>query len=371
MTSRLSHADVARLMQDPTPEARVETAAKVAAEFGERRLNAAERNLAEEIFRVMVKDVEVRVREALSEHLKHCVDIPHDLALKLAEDVDSVALPMLRFSEALTDNDLIAIIQYHGAAKQIAVAQRASVSSKVAGALVGSKNEQAVETLVANDGARFEDALFERILVEYKGCDGVEDVLTRRADLPARIAEQMVSAVTRQLAEHFGERLDLSDASLSGVLVHARERATVGLISEGISDDELDLLAAQLHDSGRLTPSIVLRGLCMGDMRFFETAMARLAAIPVHNARVLLREKGTLGLESIYLRTGLPEQLFDPIRIGVELSNEMKYDGAFAEREQYTQRVLGQILRELNAAGGEVGRKDIEYLMSKLQQLAA
>ena len=53
---KLSQSDVARLLSDPTPVNRAETAAKVAGAFNPRRLTDSERALAEEIFRLMVKD---------------------------------------------------------------------------------------------------------------------------------------------------------------------------------------------------------------------------------------------------------------------------------------------------------------------------
>ena len=58
----------------------------------------------------MIKDAEVRVREALAQNLKENPDLPHDVALSLAQDVDQVALPILQFSDVLTDDDLIEII---------------------------------------------------------------------------------------------------------------------------------------------------------------------------------------------------------------------------------------------------------------------
>ncbi len=54
--------------------------------------------MAEQIFRIMVKDAEVRVREALAINLKENPNVPHDVAVTLAKDVDQVALPVLRFS---------------------------------------------------------------------------------------------------------------------------------------------------------------------------------------------------------------------------------------------------------------------------------
>ena len=87
-------------MADPSPSARAETTSKIAAQYDRKhpRMSAAERKLAEDIFRRLAADAEILVREALAANLKSTPDLPHDLAVALAKDVDSVSLPVLKFS---------------------------------------------------------------------------------------------------------------------------------------------------------------------------------------------------------------------------------------------------------------------------------
>ena len=196
MASKLSKADVARLMSDASPEARAETVSKIADEFEDRSLSDSERRIAEEIFRAVLQDVELRVREALSAHLKSTPDLPHDIAVSLASDVESVALPVLKFSEVLTDEDLIAIVQGESSAKQVAIAQRRVVSSTVADALIDTGNEVAVARLVSNEGADLDEDALGRVMENYKQCEGVSESLSRRPNLPPALSEQMVNALT-------------------------------------------------------------------------------------------------------------------------------------------------------------------------------
>jgi len=67
-------------MTDPSGENRAETAGKIAQGVETGVLSPKERQIAEEIFRVMVRDVEVRVREALAESLKGVPDLSGDIA---------------------------------------------------------------------------------------------------------------------------------------------------------------------------------------------------------------------------------------------------------------------------------------------------
>ena len=72
--------DVNRLAQDPSASARVGTATKLAQQFNAEGFGPAEIKLAREIFRVMARDAEVRVREALAINLNSNPQIPRDVA---------------------------------------------------------------------------------------------------------------------------------------------------------------------------------------------------------------------------------------------------------------------------------------------------
>ena len=65
---------------------------------------------AEDAFRVLRFDGEPLVRRVLSDCLKRAAGLPRDIALALAYDKIEVAEPMLEHSPALTDDDLIRII---------------------------------------------------------------------------------------------------------------------------------------------------------------------------------------------------------------------------------------------------------------------
>ena len=117
MTNRLSKTDVERLLADPSVESRRETAVKIAAQYATAALSPEERRLAEDILGLMARDVEVKVRTALADNLKDYPGLARDIAVTLAKDVEAVSLPMIRYSAALSDDDLIEIVRTQGTAK--------------------------------------------------------------------------------------------------------------------------------------------------------------------------------------------------------------------------------------------------------------
>ncbi|MCH8996969.1 MAG: DUF2336 domain-containing protein [Proteobacteria bacterium] len=371
VSMQLTQDDVAKLMADPSPEVRAETTAKIASQFTMEALSPAERQIAEDIFRKLVKDVELRVREALAAHLKNSPELPHDVAMALAKDVDSVSLPMIKFSEVLTDEDLIEIVRDQGASKQVAVAQRPSVSSRVADALVDTGNEKVVARLVANDGAKLTEKLLGRVMDEFEASDSVSDSLARRPNMPAAVSAQLVEKLTERLQEFLLSKDDVSPDVASNLILQAREHATMSLVEYGSTDVELDNLIEQLTRKDRLTPSLLLRSICMGDINFFERAIARLADLPLQNTRILIHDQGMLGLESIYMKADLPKRLFPAFRAGIELVSETDYDGGPNDRSRFIERMLERILTQFEDPQSRMTQEDIDYLMGKLEQVAA
>ena len=366
----LSKADVAKLLADPSVKTRADTGAKIAQQYDQDGLSAAERRLAEDIFRALVKDAEVRVRAALSSQLRAAAELPHDVALSLARDVESVALPMLKYSEVLTDRDLIEIVRQNNPAKQVAIAERRTVSGVVADALIDTGNETAVARLVANEGAELSEDALSKVLERYGEVEMVSDSLARRPSLPTAISEQLVSALTEQLQEVLVTKHDQSSHKVANIVMQARERATVGLLREGSSDEELEVMVEQMHVNGRLTPSLLLRALCMGDMKFFEYAMARLAGVRLANAQLLIHDDGPLGLQSICLKADMPQQLLPAFRAGVDVAHETEFDGGVNDRDRFLRRTLQRVLTYYEDYH-MMAEDDLEYLMNKLQHLAA
>ncbi len=307
-TLELTLEDVDRLKADPSVEVRADMAAKVAAQFDRPRLDDRVRRIAEDILRAMVLDAEVRVRENLARHLKSSPNIPHDVALALAKDFETVALPILKYSEVLSDEDLIEIVRAGNAAKQVAIAQRPKVSTRVAGVLIDTGNERAVARLVANEGADLDDRLLGRVMKEYRGSAEVCGYLVRRPKLPATIARKLMPLMTEHVKSHLAEQHGMPIETLRSMFRRAQERATVSLLSEDCSSDaEFEALMERLHAKGELNTSLAMRALSMGDLRFFEAAMARLAGIRLENARTLINDKGQMGLDAI-LETALKAQ---------------------------------------------------------------
>lgn len=366
----LSKEDVIKLLDDPSGDRRAETAAKIASSFDHGDLSDDEMALAEDIFRIMVKDAEILVRQALAQNLKESPNIPHEVAVTLASDVEQVALPILQFSEILTDEDLTDIITSDSADKLMAIASRSTVSEVVSDALVDSHNESVVTRLVENEGAEISEKSLQTVVDNHGGSESVQGAMINRSVLPVTVTERLVTLVSDNMREQLLSRKDLAAEVTEDLFLQSRERAIIGLSSDS-SDSDVASLVQQLKDNGRLTPSIILRAACMGNMRFFEASMASLIGISANNTRKLIYDSGDLGLKGLFERAALPKNYFLAIRAAIDVEKETEYDGGENDKERFARRMIERILTQFGDLGVEMESDDLEYLLAKMNELPA
>lgn len=366
MTGFLSEKDVALLLSDPSSQRRVETAEKISRQFASSRLSPGERKIAEDIFRVLVRDVELRVRETLSQQLKENSLLPRDIALALAYDVDSVALPMIQYSAVLTDSDLLEIVAGGTSQRQVAVARRDTLTEAVSEALAATGNEVAAGTLAANPGAQIAEDTYLRMLDEYAGNAGIETALVRRANLPMTVIERLVTVVSDALRDQLLGRADLTPEAVADIVLQTREKVTLGMLPAGSPSEDVAALVRQLRTNGRLTPSIMLHALFLGDLAFFEAALAAIVGLPVISARQLIYDRGPLGLRAIFDRAKMPENLFPMVRTAMDVVLETDYDGGPDDRIRYRKRLIERMLTQFES----LDAANFDYLIKRLNQVS-
>lgn len=342
----LSIQDVERLLADPSPVARADTAAKVASAYSRRALNATERELAQAIIAALARDAEASVRQALAEHLRQSGDLPRSLALRMARDIAEVATPLLQHSPVFTDADLIDLLQAVSPQHQSAIAGRAAVSSELADALIAHAAEPAVVVLIGNRGARLGPSQMGSALDRFPDSRGVGDALARHPDLPPKFAARLIAQVSDALREALIARYHIPPAMAADTMMQLRERTLLGLLGDGAEPPALADLVADLQKRGQLGSTLVLRALSGGDLVFFEQALAQLAGISLANARLLIHDPGRRGLAAIYQRCRLPQDYFKMTEAVIELARGFDFVRGAVERAEFAEMVIAMMLAD-------------------------
>jgi len=293
---------------------------------------------------IMANDATEQVRRALAVTLQNSPHLPPDVARKLAEDVESIAIPVLTSSPVLTDDDLIDVVRSGVAIRQMAIAGRKQVSTSVVHVIAEEAREPAVAVLSANDGASFDDQSFDAAIQRFGENSKVTDALISRAILPIHVAEKLVALVSDEALNRLAKRHELPPQLAVELAEGARERATIDLVDQAGRAADMQRFVQQLHLNARLTPSIIVRGLCMGHIRFVEWSLAELAGVPHTRAWLMVHDAGLLGLRAIFERAGLPQRLYPVFRTGIDMIHEMDFDDGALDRERFSRRMIERVL---------------------------
>ncbi len=362
--ARLTEVDIRRLIKATDDDDRAAAAHKLCRSMERTELSEDDRAAAQKILRVLAEDAAELVRRAMAVTLKSSDLIPRDVARRLAADVDSVALPIIGFSPAFTDEDLIEIVRAGSAVRQTAVAARPRVGRDVAEVLASDGCEQAVRTLAANDNADISETALNRSVDRFGGSPEVVAALAYRQVLPLSVSERLIALASDAVREHLFTRHAVAPETAIRLAGFARERATVDLVDQASSAADLSQFVAQLNARKALNASLLLRALARGQMALFEHGLAELAGAAHQRAWLMIHDAGPLGLRAIYDRAGLPPRLFQAFRAGVDTWRALQAEGADTSSEAFRDRMLERFMTQRPNAP----REDLAYLMERLDR---
>ncbi len=359
----LNEQDIAQLFAQPSAETRASIAEKVARRFENVTITDRERELAQDILGLLVHDAATLVRESLAKSLARLSNAPHEVIVLLARDVDEVALPILEESPVLSDDDLIDIVVKGSDAKHMAIAGRPLVGEAVSNALIDTDNKCVVARLVANEGALIEEAALISVAERFGDLDEVAEPLVRRPILPAAVVARLVSMVSDRLQEHLIVHHNLSDEISADLVLESRERATIVML-ENVAREDFPALVVELAKDNRLSETLLLRAVCMGEIGFLEAAMAHRAGLDLAKTWRLIHDKGPLGLRAIFRKAGLPEGVFPTFRLALDVYHEMDFSSAEFNRAHFSQTMLEHILTQFDGLQGH----DLDFLICQLSK---
>ncbi len=362
MRPQLSQDDIQRLITGETSEERAGIAHRLCRRIATDALTQDERTHAEEIIKILAADAADLVRRTLAVALRNSPRLPRDVALKLAQDIEAVALPVLEHSPSFTDEDLIELVLAVTSAKQSAIAAREHVNAELCEIISQHSSAEAVETLARNRGASWTHKAFESSIERFPKDEAVTSAIVQREHIPVHIAEKLVSLVSGQVFDLLVNRHELPAQLAIDLAAGARERATIDLVEQADRSNDMQRFVHQLDLNGRLSHSLIMRALCVGHMKFVEYALAELAGVPHNRVWLMIHDAGPRGLAAIFDRSGLPRKLLPAFKAAVNVFHETELDGGPHDKARFRSRMIERVLTQFQA----IPKDDLDYLLEKL-----
>lgn len=241
---------------------------------GEGELKPEVRTLIDDILVGLIGQVELHIREKVSERIASLTAPPPALTNLLASDEISVARSILERSPVLTEHDLLSIVAGATTDHRHAIAKRTGITAALSTALASRHETKVVEALVANAGAIIPADLFEDLVALSQTVETIRKPLLMRGDLPKDLAYQMFWWVTAALRHTILDRFEIDAAELDGMLGSILHEAQTQGSSKGEQkfqwrQGEINALVAKLKQ---------------GDVKNFTQGLAQLAGINAQTA---------------------------------------------------------------------------------------
>lgn len=381
--------EASHLLDSEDPKERLRALTEVTEQYNTKEITSTERKLAEQMFRVLMHDAETSVRKALSEHLKSTNVVPKDIILQLVDDVDEVAVPVLKYSEVLDDNDLLEIIKNSDSAEKfLAISNRKVVNENVSDALIDTKQPKVVKNLLQRTAAKISEFSLGKVISTFAENHDVMDSMAQRENLPASVVEKVIKKVGGNMHDLLVKRYGHVMPNISEIVEKSQEAATLKFmgmkssvseiksmvdnmdktaeIAQNIYENNVELTKTieTLQTSGRLGP---ISALCMGNLELFAISVARITNVPVANVRKLLHDESGHGLEALYKRAKLPENIFSATKLVVKVINDL--DKEIKEKSSVKKTGNELITRLLKAAEDEKREtENLSYFISMIHK---
>jgi uncharacterized protein (DUF2336 family) len=369
----LTDDDIQKLIKSPF-EKKIDITKKIADYYQGGGFTDKQMMAAAKIFSTLVKDTEVKIRKTLSEAIKDNPLIPREVILSLANDVNDVSLPVLQFSDVLTDEDLIEIVNSsEDAEKQVSISRRKVISEGVTEALIDTENADVVDTLLHNSGANLSEEGLGQIVEKFSDKEEIMMAMIERETLPVNIVESLASKISESLYASLQMKHQDAFLSMGEVVKKSRDVATMKVIGLRSTDSEYYGFC-QLMDKLRIPTELApIYALCMGNMNIFEVKIARLTQTPVINIRQLIKDSSNKGFRVLYKRAGLPDDLVEASEVLVIALRNLEEEFGDGRKSLSIARLISSNLsREIiKIVQNTDDVKNLDYIMSLVNHYAS
>lgn len=265
-------------LQRGSRQKRIETLQRVTALFldGAGRYSDEHVDLFDNVFGLLIEEIETKARAELSSHLAPVSNAPAKVLRRLANDDDiAVAGPVLKLAPRLADIDLIEVAEHKSQAHLRAISARRSLGEPVTDVLVRRGDREVARRLAGNRGARLSEKGFSNLIQRAEDDGILAEKVGMRPDIPAPLFRDLLSKATAVVHRRL---LAAATPEMRAEICHVLTKVSKEV---GARVGPRDYRAAQrlvlgLNRAGRMTEA-TLAAFC--SERKYEEAVAGLAAL--------------------------------------------------------------------------------------------
>ncbi len=311
---------------------------------------------------VMLKlavDEDRTVRAVLAEELTTIANTHADLLFCVIAGEDEIALPFLKFTPALNPWHMVAVLRVGDEARQCTVASRHDITAEAAAYIIKSSPVAVVLALMDNEVVKLEEADMHALYSRLGQSGPMVDRLLAMPNLPLDIRITQAKRAASRMRQLMAERSWLPANDASALVADAEDVAVLQVLANA-SVDELLRAIAFLAGKNLLTPALIIRAACLGEMRVVEASLAHLSGYAPARAASLMYGRG--GMKSMISKCGLPQSCLGVLSAFADVVVEAREEGLSLTRENFGRRLLEALMTRYEMLAPHERAKQIEYV---------
>lgn len=302
------------------------------------------------------------VRIALADGVINFPKLNADILFSIISDDDDLALPFLSVTPALTHWHMLAILRVGDDARQATVLLRPDISAEAIDYAVKQLPMKIVILMFDNEAVHFTVEQYHLMYQRFGHAREMLDVLLECSDLPLDIRITQAKRASNRMHQLMAERGWLAANDAAELVADAEETAVLNILTQSASDEELAHVVTFLVNKGMLTPSIIVRAACLGEMYVLEQALAHLAGIPRKKAHELMRGKGIGGFKGLHSKSGLPSSTFWILQAAVDVARDEAEEGIKLSADDFGRRIIEALMTRYETMAGRERAKHLDYV---------
>ncbi|WP_306117849.1 MULTISPECIES: DUF2336 domain-containing protein [unclassified Roseitalea] len=317
---------------------RAAAAAALARAYLTAALDIDERVAAEAALTLLLDDPSPKVRLALAEALSTSPRAPAQIVTALAHDQTEIAAMILARSPVIAESDLVERARGASGRLQGLIAARPEVPPRLALALARHGSADSAVALLSNANARI-CARCRAIIVErHAGHAGVRGALLQRGDLEPELRYALMRAAGTALGESALYRHAVGEAAPE-LIRDTRQKALCALLRT-LDGAPCEKLIDALGDTGDLTPVMMVRAACEGQIDFLAELLSVLTEVPTGRVTAIMVNHRPNQLRALLGRAGLVEPVQTVLVHAVALWREIAIGRLVAGVQEVTRRLI-------------------------------
>ncbi len=264
----------------------------------------------------LAEDEAFKVRRALSSSLVDLKCAPPSLIKKLSLDIEKqISKPLLKYCVNLTDDDLLFILEKHPAPWAAeAIAERKTITAKIAAGIFKTKNVAAGEKMLKNKGAQISKETLEEIVEYARNCPKWHEAIALRRDLTFDLARKLVGFANKAIFIILEKRKDFDKKTKKKIAKLIKRRIA---FKDSKKTNNVKEQVSEYKIKGLLDSETLLDALAWHDFDFIFEALSQLSGIKASKIEKIVKDKNPKRLIAIVWKAKLP------MRLAVELEQKM------------------------------------------------